>query len=882
MEYQDLIFRDQADTAIQNALKQTVEFFKADRGYIFSFDLPADTITNTYEFCVPGISRQIDKLQNIPLPFISDWIQSLAKEEAVIVTDLVTLPVGPFRESLEVQQIKNLLLVPLTGKNGCKGFLGFDYVKELRSFSTVEAQQLALFASLLNNLNDRIGMENLLREKQIRLNAVIDGTRAGTWEWNIQTGKTVFNNHWAKMLGYELAELEPVSITTWRNLTHPDDLVKAEKSLQQHFSGNSDFYSIDLRMRHKKGHWVWVQDTGKVYEWTAEGLPLLAAGTHQDISLKKRRQKTLIQHVMKYRSLFDHALEGLFLHDLDGKFIKVNKAALVQTGYSRKELLGMTVFDLNKSLPSPDALLASWAALKEGEVITTETEYHHRDGYFYQVELKALRIYNDHDPAILAHVRDVSLHKSAEAKLIAQERFYRQAFDAIPALVFITRPDGYSEFQNQYWERYTGIPYLKQTGDNWNKLLHPDDQERVLRSWYEAVADNIPYDLEYRVRRQNNTYEWFSVTAQPIRDENGQILQWFGVGLNIDRFKKTVDALAEREKILTTIANNVSDKIIMLDRDHRAVFLNASAIETLREAKGQPELGWEGCDGQRIVDLLYDHNMANMFFEADERVMAKGIEDTTEHELIVPGRSLFLQISRVPLCNKDGQVTGLIGIARDITVLKKADEQRLAQLERQRDELVREVHHRIKNHLQGVTGILRNSISDNPALASPLEAAIRQISSIADVYGVGALSGNKPIQLMDLIHSIIAGFPKSPEIKFNTEVDQWQIALRTEDAVPTALIINELLTNAIKHLHHIDPDRPVQVCVKDFGNNLCLEITSGPACLPVDFDFNIIGTLGTGLELVKALLPTKGAQLTYEQRGDEVSVVYCFENNHAV
>lgn len=64
-----------------------------------------------------------------------------------------------------------------------------------------------------------------------------------------------------------------------------------------------------------------------------------------------------------------------------------------------------------------------------------------------------------------------------------------------------------------------------------------------------------------------------------------------------------------------------------------------------------------------------------------------------------------------------------------------------------------------------------------------------------------------------------------------------------------------------------------------FDKGLCLEITSGPACLPVGFDFNIISTLGTGLELVKALLPNKGAQLTYEQRGDEVSVVYCFEND---
>ena len=82
-----------------------------------------------------------------------------------------------------------------------------------------------------------------------RLQAIIDGTGAGTWEWNAQTGETRFNEAWAAMLGYSLAELQPISIATWRAVCHPDDLAQSEAALAAYFAGNSQHYSCDLRVR---------------------------------------------------------------------------------------------------------------------------------------------------------------------------------------------------------------------------------------------------------------------------------------------------------------------------------------------------------------------------------------------------------------------------------------------------------------------------------------------------------------------------------------------------------------------------------------------------------------------------------------------------------
>ncbi len=133
--------------------------------------------------------------------------------------------------------------------------------------------------------------EDLSLEKA-RLSAILEGTRVGTWEWNIQTGETVFNEEWANIVGYKLEELEPVSIVTWASLTHPDDLQKSDKLLKQYFAGETPFYEYEARMRHKDGHWIWVLDRGKVGKWDEAGKPLIVYGTHQDITRARLELET--------------------------------------------------------------------------------------------------------------------------------------------------------------------------------------------------------------------------------------------------------------------------------------------------------------------------------------------------------------------------------------------------------------------------------------------------------------------------------------------------------------------------------------------------------------------------------------------------------------
>lgn len=134
-----------------------------------------------------------------------------------------------------------------------------------------------------------------LEYQRMRLSNIIEGTHIGTWEWNVQTGKVIFNERWAQIIGYRLDELGPISIETWLTFAHPDDLQKSEALLKAHFAGKLSYYEVEARMRHKHGHWIWVLDRGKVLSWTDDGKPLMMFGTHQDITDLKEREALLIE-----------------------------------------------------------------------------------------------------------------------------------------------------------------------------------------------------------------------------------------------------------------------------------------------------------------------------------------------------------------------------------------------------------------------------------------------------------------------------------------------------------------------------------------------------------------------------------------------------------
>ena len=147
-----------------------------------------------------------------------------------------------------------------------------------------------------------------LRKSEERLNLAIQGTRAGLWDWNIRTGKLICNDLWAGMIGYELAELEPLSPKIWERLTHPEDMMVANEVLDLHLQGKTATYEFEARMLHKAGHWIWVLDRGMVVERDEHNQPVRIIGTHIDITNQKKTELDLKSQMDENRALNEEYL----------------------------------------------------------------------------------------------------------------------------------------------------------------------------------------------------------------------------------------------------------------------------------------------------------------------------------------------------------------------------------------------------------------------------------------------------------------------------------------------------------------------------------------------------------------------------------------------
>jgi PAS domain S-box-containing protein len=155
-----------------------------------------------------------------------------------------------------------------------------------------------------------------------RLYDILDAARLGAWEWNIQTGALWLNERWAEMLGYTLAELQPISIETCARLRHPGDQAAAVLKAEAHLSGDEPYFEAEVRMRHKDGHWVWILDRARLVSRSEDGRPLVMVGAHQDITARKAFEAELAQTSERLQLCMDLAGIGVWEMDFaeDGGF----------------------------------------------------------------------------------------------------------------------------------------------------------------------------------------------------------------------------------------------------------------------------------------------------------------------------------------------------------------------------------------------------------------------------------------------------------------------------------------------------------------------------------------------------------------------------------
>ena len=338
-----------------------------------------------------------------------------------------------------------------------------------------------LVADLFNTFLERVSAEMQRAQAQERLQAneerlrlALEATSDAIWDWDLTTHLTHYSARCYRMLGYEPGQF-PSTFASWAELTHPEDVPRVERIVQQAIALNTG-YEAEFRMRAASGSWRWIRGRGKVTARDPNGRPVRLSGANTDITEHKQSQQRLA--LMSFA--LDAAHEGAFLMDEQARFQYVNQEACRTLGYTREELLGLGVGDID-----PDYPISQWAAhwdlLKTRGNLTLESRHRAKDGRVFVVEVCAN--YFDHDGRgyNLAMVRDITARKASEQALKDREALWRAVFGNAPYSIAINRlSDGAYLEVNPAFEQRLGLPAASILGKTPLDLFGPANTQEQL------------------------------------------------------------------------------------------------------------------------------------------------------------------------------------------------------------------------------------------------------------------------------------------------------------------------------------------------------------------------------------------------------------------
>jgi PAS domain S-box-containing protein len=265
----------------------------------------------------------------------------------------------------------------------------------------------------------------------------------------------------------------------------------------------------------------------------------------------------------------------------------------------------------------------------------------------------------------MAAARPVSICRKprADEALLQRERWYRTLSESLPHLIWTCQSDGPCDYLSPQWVAYTGIPESEQLGYRWLEQLHPDDRERVIAEWAAVAAHGDSFDIEFRIRRADGMFRWFSARAIPLRDSNGHVVKWIGSNTDISARK----AAEARYRGLLEAA---PDAMVVVDQRGEIVLLNV---------RTEKQFGYSRDEliGQPVTNIIPE-GFAERIIADDLRSAADALAQQigTGIELVAlrkDGTEFPIEIMLSPLESAEGiLVTAAI---RDISARKAAEEE---------------------------------------------------------------------------------------------------------------------------------------------------------------------------------------------------------------
>ena len=409
------------------------------------------------------------------------------------------------------------------------------------------------------DITDRKRAEVSLRENEERLRAMFEQASVGIHVTSPDGRFLQVNDKYCNILGYGREELLKIGVF---DINFEQQRKEAVDLRKKAVAGEINAFTVEKQLRRKDGLPVWANITTSAVRGP-DGAIWHFISVVQDISERKRAEEALRENEVQLRAMFEQAAVGITMSTLDLDYVQVNDKFCDIVGYSREELLRMSVRDVNLPENMDDAV-GYRRKLFAGEIQSTvrEKPLRRKDGSAVWVSLVTSVIRDDqgNPKHFISVVQDISQRKRAEAALMESEEQFRQLAGNIPQVFWI---GDVAQKQTIYVspasERMLGLRPEELSGSPRKlvRAVHPDDRARVYRARRSAISGQ--YDETYRVIRPDGSTRWVHDRAFPVRDASGAIYRIAGIAEDITERKEAEEQLLQlaHYDVLTSLPNRV-------------------------------------------------------------------------------------------------------------------------------------------------------------------------------------------------------------------------------------------------------------------------------------------------------------------------------------